>query len=584
MMKLTALFALFAQLFLRVTATIPYVDKIPHYMESTVFPVIVENLEGVVDEGQRALIVKQILEAFGVPTEEIAIQEEEPIQFDEPAPENRGRGTRGRPVIVDNYEISDESDDYDYQPQGMDQDENHEGFGAVPSAGPEERDSEGRLYGPARDLRENVHAMTQAEKLLNGLYTGPNPFLSEKTFNTFLENPQHLQAVFNFLNIDSIAWVPGMMLLKVLGRAVEVQRQDIFSYVVNLMPAPSAKDIESLEFHMLMTSLTIFAQDPAYLSDLLDAHAPVLTAAVGARLNDYNTGFHQMFVDKCANYIERELGLCLTGTCNLPPALIEYLATQPDDSELLTIRRINPIAEKTDDIIEQAFDADVQISCLWSQTGQSVELETLKTLDRLKRRFEGLSRASEIQRRFAVVHLDKKTNKLTILKSPNPAGPAVLVFSCNPNGICSLSPSISSDLFAPLDQTAFRKPGCGLRSFTVDLLPGDIVVGIPQSIMQIVNLSILIESLAKSLKHQHVMQAFWTLPCLKKITMSAPIMFGSISVPTFLQAKRLSKLDDEDLITSLSSDDGSLSLGDDDGVVLGHFDPEEEYEDQEMGQ
>lgn len=580
-MKLTALFALLSQLFLRVNATIPYVDKIPHYMESAIFPVIVENLDGVTDEVQRALIVKQILEAFGVPTEDIAIQEEEPIQFGGPVPENHGLGLRGRSSIFDDYEISEEEgDDYEYQSQEvMDQDHNHEAFNAIPSAGPEERDADGKLYGPARDLRVNVHAMTQAEQLLNGLYAGPNPFLNENTFSAFLENPQNLQAVFRLLNLDTIARVPGMMLIKVLGGAVDAQRHDIFSHVVNLMPAPSAKDLESLEFHMLLTSLASCTQDPAYLSDLLDAHAPVLTAAVGARMNEYNTRFHQMFVDKCANYIERELGLQLTGTCNLPLALIEYLATQPNDSELITVRRINPMAEKTQDVLEGIYDSDVQISCLWSQTGQSVELESLKILDRLKRRFEGLSRASEIQRRFAVVHLDKTANKLTIIKSPNPAGPAVLVFSCNPNGIYSLSPSISTDLFAPLDQAAFRKPGCGLRCVTVDLLPGDIVVGIPQSIMQVANLGVLIETLGKSLKHQQVMQVFWTLPCLKEFTMSAPIMFASIPRLTTSQSNRLLKLnlEDEGLITSLSSsEEEALSLGDDDGVVLGYFDSDEE--------
>jgi hypothetical protein len=369
------------------------------------------------------------------------------------------------------------------------------------------------------------------------------------------------------------------MLLKVLCSAVDAKRQDVFAFIVNLMPAPSAKDLESFEFHQLMLSITLSGQDPTYLSDLLDAHARVLSTVVGARMTKFNICFHQLFVDKCGNYIGRDLGLYLAGTSELPVTLVEYLSLLPDEDDILTVQRLNPVAEKTDDVIEQFSASEVLLSCIWSKNGQSVALESLNTLERLKRRFEILSRSSEIQRRFAVVHLDRKTSILTIMKSPNPLGPAVLVFSCNSQGVYSLNPLIGIDLMAPFVETELRKPGCGLRVATFNLLPGDIVIGLPQSIMQAANFGVLQHSLANSLKHQQVLPAFWIMPCLQDFTMSAPILFGSIPLLETTQAKnKTPKFDcnEEDLITSLSSDEGIfVPEEEDDGVVLGYFDSDE---------
>jgi len=372
---------------------------------------------------------------------------------------------------------------------------------AVPQAGADERDADGNLYGPARNIIHRVRPMTDAEARINGLYIGPNPMSSNEALTAFLRQPQHLNRIMNYLGSGEDVRIAS--LLRIMGAAVRAGNVDVFTQISESFLVVSELE-GSPELSQLILDVCAPGVNKAFLEAVLSPCTFGLTETVGAHLNFFNAPLHQTFVDKCGNYVSKTLGRQILPNVQAPEALQAYWNT-PESTEACDIEVINPLLESSSDAIEQFADADVQIVCLLSRDGMSLSLPRLKALDTMKTRFATLSRSSGLQRKFACLHLDKRSNVLTILKSPQLDGPALVPLHQVGFGAGFVADElVNAALAKPFVASELQNAQLanGLRVATCQFLPGDIIVGLPATLAQTIDpITFVVDNFARA---QHI--------------------------------------------------------------------------------
>lgn len=346
-----------------------------------------------------------------------------------------------------------------------------------------EVDAVGNPVEPPRDITEHVPGLTAAEAALNGVYHGPNPLTSESEapLQHFLSNPLFLNSIYSFLvdTDNAVNNIPTERIIKVLIAALLNERLDVFDYIVGIV---KISFLSGPDYRHLLKLVTSPGREPVYLKAFLTGCTPVLVEEVGKRMNEWNFGLHQTFVDCCGSLISKDLGRHLLPTVNVSDALAQYWLSDYGN-EPIVFDTINPEGQEKPDIIETYADDDVQIVCLMSQSGQSLNLQHLKDPQRLRTYLARLSKVSGIQRRFSCAYLDKKTNMLTVLCSPQTNGPAIVVLHHTEDGFYAEDEAMNATLFAPFEPSVLNNQSAqfGLRVASCQLKPGDLVFGLPES-------------------------------------------------------------------------------------------------------
>lgn len=236
--------------------------------------------------------------------------------------------------------------------------------------------------------------------------------------------------------------------------------------------------------HDLLFTLLREDVDPNYLKVFLqECHDDTILLDLANLLNNNNTGRHQMIIDMCATRLPKDVVARLGASCTIPAILQSVWDT--NRPELLNTELLNHLGEESHEQIARFENPDVQIMCMFSKEGPAISMSDYLEVPQLTKRFQRLAKQSEMQRRFCLIHLDKKTSMVTIMKSPNTRGPVFLAY--RPSTACLDEYVIDTTLFRQFFQNEQTVTNTAaepqLLSAQVQLCPGMVIVGFPQSIL-----------------------------------------------------------------------------------------------------
>lgn len=289
---------------------------------------------------------------------------------------------------------------------------------------------------------------------------------SEPAFERLIAKAQSLGRVCDFFFQTDLSLVQPRRVLRALTAAVMFDDPNVFNHLTQALDFSKCSGMDS-EVATLFRAATLPAASVEYLDDLLGHPSFTAVQLVHSMLNYKNAHLHQCFAKHCSSRITRSMGRLLL-LAEVEPSLRAYWDTR-DTGLIMQPEFWNVAAAEMDTgVIEHFSDSRVEIHALYSRSGQVIPLAQFPTVELLRKRFERLAQVCDMQRRFAILHVDKVGRRATLLKSPNPAGPHFLLHTEAGMAVALMGAHAKSE---------------GLRVVEYDLAVGDIIIGATESIM-----------------------------------------------------------------------------------------------------
>lgn len=298
-------------------------------------------------------------------------------------------------------------------------------------------------------------------------HPGTSPLLgSEVAFERLISKAQSLGRVCDSFFQTDLSLVQPRRVLRALTAAIMFDDPNVFNHLTQALDFSKCSGMDS-DMAALFRAATFPASSVEYLDDLLGQPSFTAVQLVHSMLDYKNAHLHQCFAKHCSGRITRSMGRLLL-LVEVEPSLRAYWDTR-DTGLIMQPEFWNVAAAEMDTgVMEHFSDSRFEIHALYSRSGQPIPLAQFPTVELLRKRFERLAQVCDMQRRFAILHVDKVSWRVTLLKSPNPAGPHFLLHT--EAGMAA----------APMGAHAKSE---GLRVVEYDLAVGDIIIGATESIM-----------------------------------------------------------------------------------------------------